>query len=108
MYGGWELQPHILELQPHIWITTVVIIRPSQPSLAGVGAGAELGNIWNKQAVAEKCQAQVVQQTILMVYSIVNIVLAIRFEPLHNFHFRFHCRSILPSSAPAPTPAKLG
>ena len=25
------------------WITTVVIIRPSQPSLAGVGAGAELG-----------------------------------------------------------------
>ena len=26
------------------WITTVVIIRPSQPSLAGVGAGAELGN----------------------------------------------------------------
>ena len=24
------------------WITTVVIIRPSQPSLAGVGAGAEL------------------------------------------------------------------
>ena len=27
------------------WITTVVIIRPSQPSLAGVGAGAELGNI---------------------------------------------------------------
>ena len=29
------------------WITTVVIIRPSQPSLAGVGAGAELGNITN-------------------------------------------------------------
>ena len=30
------------------WITTVVIIRPSQPSLAGVGAGAELGkNICN-------------------------------------------------------------
>ena len=28
------------------WITTVVIIRPSQPSLAGVGAGAELGNIF--------------------------------------------------------------
>ena len=27
------------------WITTAVIIRPSQPSLAGVGAGAELGNI---------------------------------------------------------------
>ena len=26
------------------WITTVVIIRPSQPSLAGVGAGAELAN----------------------------------------------------------------
>ena len=26
------------------WITTAVIIRPSQPSLAGVGAGAELGN----------------------------------------------------------------
>ena len=26
------------------WITTVVIIRPSQPSLAGVWAGAELGN----------------------------------------------------------------
>ena len=26
------------------WITTVLIIRPSQPSLAGVGAGAELGN----------------------------------------------------------------
>ena len=25
------------------WITTAVIIRPSQPSLAGVGAGAELG-----------------------------------------------------------------
>ena len=28
------------------WITTVVIIRPSQPSFAGVGAGAELGNIF--------------------------------------------------------------
>ena len=27
------------------WITTVVIIRPSQPSLAGVGAGAELGKM---------------------------------------------------------------
>ena len=27
------------------WITTAVIIRPSQPSLAGVGAGAELGNL---------------------------------------------------------------
>ena len=26
------------------WIPTVVIIRPSQPSLAGVRAGAELGN----------------------------------------------------------------
>ena len=26
------------------WITTVVIIRPSQPSVAGVGGGAELGN----------------------------------------------------------------
>ena len=26
------------------WITTFVIIRPSQPSLAEVGAGAELGN----------------------------------------------------------------
>ena len=25
------------------WITTAVIIRPSQPSLAGVWAGAELG-----------------------------------------------------------------
>ena len=29
-------------------ITTVVIIRPSQPSLAGVGAGAELGNFIEK------------------------------------------------------------
>ena len=26
------------------WITTAVIVRPSQASLAGVGAGAELGN----------------------------------------------------------------
>ena len=25
------------------WITTAVIVRPSQSSLAGVGAGAELG-----------------------------------------------------------------
>ena len=26
------------------WITKAAIIRPSQPSLAGVGAGAEHGN----------------------------------------------------------------
>ena len=26
------------------WITAALIIRPSHPSLAGVGAGAELGN----------------------------------------------------------------
>ena len=26
------------------WLTIIVIIRLSQPSLAGVGAGAELGN----------------------------------------------------------------
>ena len=31
MYGVW-------------WITAAVMIRPSQPSLAGVWAGAELGN----------------------------------------------------------------
>ena len=37
VYGGWVYGG---------WITTVVIIRPSQPSLAGVGAGAELGNIY--------------------------------------------------------------
>ena len=35
MYGGCRVYGG--------WITTVVIIRPSQPSLAGVGAGAELG-----------------------------------------------------------------
>ena len=32
------------------WITTAVIIRPSQPSLAGVGAGAELGKKYTKQS----------------------------------------------------------
>ena len=41
MVGGWVYG--VWCMVGVWWITTVVIIRPSQPSLAGVGAGAELG-----------------------------------------------------------------
>ena len=39
-YGAYVLSV----AEPMCRITTVVIIRPSQPSLAGVEAGAGLGN----------------------------------------------------------------
>ena len=43
MYGVWCMVG-VWWVYGVWWITTAVIIRPSQPSLAGVGAGAELGN----------------------------------------------------------------
>ena len=39
------------------WVNSVVTLRLSQPSLAGVGAGAELGNI--RYQNSEYCQAKV-------------------------------------------------
>ena len=41
MVGGWVYGVWCMVYGG--WITTALIIRPSQPSLAGVGAGAELG-----------------------------------------------------------------
>ena len=42
VYGGWVYGVWCM-VYGVWWITTAVIIRPSQPSLAGVWAGAELG-----------------------------------------------------------------
>ena len=51
VYGGWVYGG---------WITTVVIIRPSQPSLAGVEAGAERGKKNGENIRTEKVAPNVV------------------------------------------------
>ena len=52
MVGGWVYGVWCM-VYGVWWITTAVIIRPSQPSLAGVGAGAELGK--NHEALNIAC-----------------------------------------------------
>ena len=42
--GGWVAQAMWRVAQAMWWLRITLIIRLSQPSLAGVGAGAELGN----------------------------------------------------------------